>query len=80
VIRQAATSPQVAEQGAKIDINRATADELRALPGIGEKLALAIVRHREQNGPFGKPEDLLKVRGIGPKRFESIKDLVAVSN
>jgi competence protein ComEA len=80
VVQGTTTPPQAAERAAKINVNSATADELRALPGIGEKLSLAIVQHREQNGPFDKPEDLLKVRGIGAKRFESIKDLVAVSN
>ena len=64
--------------GEKLDLNRATAEELQKLPGIGEKLAQAIVSYREQNGPFQSVEDLLQVPGIGEKRLESIRDLVTV--
>jgi competence protein ComEA len=53
---------------------------MQALPGIGPKLSQAIVSHREQNGPFSSPEDLMSVRGIGAKRFESLKDMISVGN
>ncbi|NIR48360.1 ComEA family DNA-binding protein [candidate division KSB1 bacterium] len=62
----------------KIDINNATIDELETLPGIGEKLAQAIVRFREQNGRFDQVEDLVKVPGIGEKKLEKIIDKIFV--
>ena len=61
-----------------IDLNRASADELDALPGVGPATAQAIVAHREANGPFSSVEGLLDVRGIGPAKFESLRDLVTV--
>jgi competence protein ComEA len=63
----------------KININEATEDELQRLSGIGPVLAGAIVAYRETNGPFSETEDLIKVKGIGRKRFESVKDFVTVS-
>lgn len=53
--------------GAVLDLNRATIAELDALPGIGPVLARRIVEHRERHGPFRSPEELLAVRGIGPR-------------
>lgn len=61
-----------------IDINRATALEIEALPGIGPKLARQIVEDRTANGPFRSPEDLLRVKGIGQAKLEQIKDLILV--
>jgi|GEM_PF-522761 competence protein ComEA helix-hairpin-helix repeat region len=61
-----------------IDINRATALEIEALPGIGPKLAQQIVEDRTGNGPFRSPEDLLRVKGIGQAKLEKIKELVIV--
>lgn len=59
-----------------VDINRADAAELETLPGIGPTTAQKIVDDREANGPFAKPEDLMRVPGIGPKKFEALRDLV----
>jgi competence protein ComEA len=59
-----------------IDINRATADELDSLPGIGPATAAAIVAHRDQFGPFGSVDDLADVRGIGPAKLEALRGLV----
>ena len=64
----------------KIDINRAEAWLLEALPGIGKVLAQRIVDYRSQNGPFRRVEDLLKVKDIGPATFERIKDYITVSD
>lgn len=63
----------------KVNINTATAEELDArLPGIGPVLARRIVEYREKHGPFRSPEDLQNVSGIGPKRFEQLKELIAI--
>ncbi|MBA7503134.1 hypothetical protein ES706_01741 [subsurface metagenome] len=64
----------------KIDINRAEAWLLEALPGIGETRAQAIVDHRNENGPFKRIEDLLRVKGIGEGTFNKIKDYITVSD
>ena len=62
----------------RIDINRATAAELEALPGVGPKLAQAIIEDRTANGPFRTPEDLLRVKGIGPAKLEKMKEMIFI--
>ena len=64
----------------KIDINRAESWLLEALPGIGEVTAQAIVDYRDENGPFRRIEDLLRVKGIGDATFEKMKDFITVSD
>ncbi|NDD27249.1 MAG: S1 RNA-binding domain-containing protein [Proteobacteria bacterium] len=53
-----------------VDLNTASVALLRYVAGIGEKVAQAIVKRRDDSGPFGKRNDLLSVTGIGPKTFE----------
>jgi competence ComEA-like helix-hairpin-helix protein len=62
--------------GDKININRASLEELQELPGIGPALAGRIVEYRERHGSFGSIEALKKVQGIGDKRLEQIRDRV----
>ncbi|MGH2783684.1 MAG: helix-hairpin-helix domain-containing protein [Actinomycetota bacterium] len=62
----------------KVNINTATVSQLEELPGIGEVIAQRIVDYRTQHGPFKTVRDLLKVEGIGEKKFESIQDYVTV--
>jgi competence ComEA-like helix-hairpin-helix protein len=69
------TTESITKTDRVVSLRNATAMELQALPGIGPKLAAEIVRYREQH-PFGKVEDMLEVSGIGPKRFEKIRDRV----
>lgn len=59
-----------------ININRASAEELDALPGIGPAKARAIIEYRETYGEFETPEQLMEVKGIGPKTFERLKDQI----
>ena len=63
---------------AKIDINSADAKTLTAIKGLGEKKAEAIVEYREKNGKFKSADELLKVKGIGKKLLETIKEEVEV--
>ena len=67
-----------AEALGPLDLNRATVDDLDALPGVGPATASAIVAHRAANGPFASVDDLEAVRGIGPAKLEAIRPLVTV--
>ena len=62
----------------KVNINEADADTLITLKGIGKDRALKIIEYREQNGLFQKPEDIMKVKGIGRKIFEQNKDFIII--
>lgn len=62
----------------KVNINKATVEQLMEIKGIGESYAERIVEYREKNGPFEKIEDIMNVKGIGEKKFEAIKDLITV--
>lgn len=72
--------PQKKEVGkeGKVNINTATVEELKTLKGIGEKKAEAIIEYRKQNGSFKNKEELMKVRGIGKKLYESFQERVIV--
>ncbi len=61
-------------QGEQIDPNRASATELDRLPGIGPAAADAIVHSRALEGPFRHPQDLARVRGIGPSTVARIAE------
>lgn len=62
--------------GDKIDINTAAEKELVKLTGIGEEIAKRIVEYREANGGFKSIDELKKVKGIGDKKFEAIKEMI----
>jgi competence protein ComEA len=64
--------------GEKININKASAEELDGLPGIGPTKAKAIVDYRTQNGEFKSIEDIEKVRGIKGGIFSKIRDHIKV--
>jgi competence protein ComEA len=61
-----------------VDLNRATAEQLDGLPGVGPATAKAIIDHRTRNGRFRTVDDLLEVRGIGDAKLEALRDLVKV--
>lgn len=63
---------------ASVNINTADEKELMTLKGIGEAKAKAIIEYRKKNKGFQKPEDLMIVKGIGPKMYETIKNDVTV--
>ena len=60
----------------KVNVNQADLAQLETLPGIGAKKAQAIIDYRTANGSFHSLEDLGKVKGIGSKMLEKLKDLV----
>ena len=65
-------------QAVAVDVNKATANDLQKLPGIGPILAKQIVAYREKHGPFRRVEDLMAIKGIGFKKWNEIKPYVNV--
>lgn len=65
-------------EDSRININKASVEELVTLPRVGPALAERIIAFREQNGPFKEVEDLKSVRGIGDKVFDQIRPNIRV--
>lgn len=61
-----------------VNINTATQEQLEELPGIGPVTAAKIIAYREEFGPFASVEAIQEVSGIGPVKFEGMKDLITV--
>lgn len=70
-------SPGVSEK--LININTASQEDLEKLPGVGPKTAQLIIDYREKNGTYKRTEDLLLIKGIGPAKYNSVKNLVTVA-
>jgi len=66
------------QMSGSINLNTATVAQLDLLPGVGEKAARRIIAHREKT-PFKTPEDIVKVKGFGKKKFDKLKGHLAVS-
>lgn len=64
--------------GGLVNINTATLEELDTLPGVGPSTAQAIIDDRTQNGPFSSIEDLMRVSGIGDKKFANMKSGITI--
>jgi competence ComEA-like helix-hairpin-helix protein len=64
--------------GIPLDLNHASADDLAKVPGVGPRLAEAIVRYRNTEGPFSAVDELEKVRGIGKKKLALLRKDVRV--
>ena len=67
---------QVTEGAAKLNVNRADAETLSLLPGLGGTLSQALVDYRAAHGPFRTIEDLLGVPGLGEGKLEAIRALI----
>lgn len=63
---------------APVNLNRAGAEELVALKGIGPKMAERIIAYRNEHGPFKTVDQLVQVKGIGNAKFQKLKDQVTV--
>lgn len=59
-----------------VDVNTADEAALMGLPGVGVRLAEAIIAEREANGAYRYPEDLLAVKGIGAKKLAAFQSLL----
>lgn len=67
-----------ARPAGRVNLNTATQAELEALPGVGPVLAQRILAFRQRRGRFPSTRALLEVEGVGPRKYESLKDLVTV--
>ncbi|MCK9174996.1 MAG: helix-hairpin-helix domain-containing protein [Desulforhopalus sp.] len=72
VSKNVETTKKALPAAKSISLNKATADELTAVPGIGPKTAEAIVQYRKVNGNFESVDDLKKIKGIGEKTLQKI--------
>jgi competence protein ComEA len=63
----------------KININTASAQQLTALPGVGEKLAARIVEYRQKQGGFKNVSELMNVQGLGEKNLAKIQAYLTTS-
>ena len=64
-----------------VNINTADEDALvEELDGVGPSLAAAIVRDREENGPYESPEQITRVRGIGQRVLEDNREFILIED
>ena len=62
----------------KINLNTADSPELQKIRGIGPKFADRILEYRKEHGRFQSPDELVNVKGIGPVKYERIKNQVTI--
>lgn len=72
------TSSKYQPAAAVIDINKASQQDLEKISGIGPAIARRIVDYRSQHGAFATLEDLKKVKGIGAKKLEQMKEYITL--
>lgn len=72
-------SVSVAQESTKLDINKASVEELQSIKGVGPVLAANIVEYRKNNA-FKNIEEIKNVKGIGEKVFEKIKNYIKVES
>ncbi len=74
----AGEAEKMTDDATKININKASVDELLQLKFIGPKFAERIVQYRTEHGPFERVEDIMKVKGIGTTALDANKDRMTV--
>lgn len=78
VPKERLSSPISNEEKEKININTATKEELKSLPGVGEVTAQKIIDYREKNGEFSSIDEITEIDRIGDKTLEKFKDKIDV--
>ena len=68
----------IAANNNKVNINKATLEQLLTISGIGESKAKSIIEYRTQNGEFKQLEDIMNVSGIGESLYEKIKNNITI--
>ena len=76
--RENAQANEGTSQQQRIDLNSATVEQLITLPGVGQSKAKAIIKYREEVGPFLEVAQLTQVKGIGEKMLNKIEGYVQV--
>jgi competence ComEA-like helix-hairpin-helix protein len=61
-----------------INLNTATAEELKELPGIGEVMARRVIDYRERHGRFRRPEEIIIVEGFSEKKYRAISERICI--
>lgn len=74
----AETISEEEENDGKINLNKATKEELMTLPGVGEAKAESIIQYRNESGGFKSIEEIMQISGIKEGLFEKIKDLIKI--
>ncbi len=74
----AGTQNQSEPQPTIINVNTASQKELERLPGVGPEIARRIIEYRQTKGSFIMVDDLKKIRGLGDKKIEKIKNLITL--
>ena len=72
-------NPELLLRKPKININTATVEELKSLPGIGDAMAKRIEEYRQTQGQFTSIEDIKNIKGIGDAMFKKLGDKISVS-
>lgn len=78
VTASAADPPAASVMAEPIQLNKASAEQLQALPGVGPALAERIVAYRNAHGPFQDVEQLVEVKGIGQAKLAKLKQSLTV--
>lgn len=78
LLPEPAAAPGTGAEAQPVDLNTAGQAELESLPGVGPATARAILEERARRGGFRSPRDLLRVPGIGERRFAELRDRVRV--
>jgi competence ComEA-like helix-hairpin-helix protein len=61
-----------------VNLNAATAEELKELPGIGEVMAQRVIDYRERHGRFRRPEEIIIIEGFSEKKYRVISERICI--